>query len=111
MGESAAITATLDELRAQVRELRGRVAELEAGAESRCDVLTIEGAARLLGCSRRSVERLVEARKIPHSRIHGSRGVRFIRSDLLGWLRNGCPRPGTPRLHSRLHHPGSATGR
>jgi excisionase family DNA binding protein len=88
-------------LRERVEESERLIAELRAAAQAQKEILDIDGAAALLDVHRRTVERLIKAKKIPYARLHAQRGVRFIRTDLMAWLRRGCPQQGTTRLNSR----------
>lgn len=81
--------------RQQIERLRTQVQERDAS------VLDIFGCAALLQVSPRTVERRVQQNQIPHVKIGGDKCVRFVRKDIIDWLRRGCPRPGTPRLHSK----------
>ncbi|MHC4199260.1 MAG: helix-turn-helix domain-containing protein [Planctomycetota bacterium] len=111
MPEAVETVEPLAPLLAELAELRSRVTALEGEAGTRREVLDIDGAAAFLKVSEKTIRRRVKERCIPHHRIGGDKGLRFIRADLLKWLRAGCPRQGTPRLHSRPHAPSRpATG-
>ncbi len=101
--ESLAVTrlrSEFSELRRRIEENEREITTLRAAAQAQREILDIDGAAAFLDVHRRTVERLVKANKIPHARLHGQRGVRFVRADLVTWLRRGCPRQGKPRLNS-----------
>jgi len=106
--DEQATTLELSQLREEVAGLRERVADLEQYRES--PILDYDGAAAFLGCGRRTLERLVAEKRIPFSHLPGERCVRFYRPDLEKWVRNGCPRQGTPRLHSRRDCPNRRPG-
>jgi len=61
------------------------------------EVLTLEQAARLLAISTRTLERYVENSLVPHIELKikgGSRGIiRFLRSELLKWMRQQQVKP------------------
>jgi len=60
------------------------------------EVMTVDQVAELLRVSPRTVERLVAGTLIPYItlRRQGTRGpVRFLRSEILKWLRNRTVRP------------------
>jgi len=113
VGESATTTETLDGLREEVAALRARVADLEADAEARKDVLTIDDAARVLSVSRRTIERRIKDGSLPHFRIGSDRCVRIERAALLDAARRDFRKlsPGRSRLWSKPHHPGSKSAR
>ncbi len=91
----------LTEVRRLLRKVEEHERELAGIKRQRSEVLDIEGAADLLQCSIRTIERMVRSNRIPHAKIHGQRGLRFLRSDLISWLRRGAPKTGTPRLHRK----------
>ena len=101
----------LDELRAEVAALRGRVSDLEATADNKKPILTIDDAARLLCVSAKTIRRRMSEGRLPHFRVGGDKGVRIERAELLKAARAGFPklRAGRSRLHSKPHFPGSRT--
>ena len=50
------------------------------------DLVTVSGAARLLGVSRRTIERLVSRGQLPFYNLPIRGGLRFERRQLLDWL-------------------------
>jgi excisionase family DNA binding protein len=64
-------------------------------------IMTYGQAAQFLGISERSLERYVSEGLIPYVRLpkRGAwAGVRFLRSDLLGWLERQTVRPRRAKL-------------
>ncbi len=60
------------------------------------DVLTYDEAARLLRVSKRTLQRLVRERRVPHVELPARgawRGVRFLRADLVAWLHKRTVKP------------------
>lgn len=55
------------------------------------DVLDIEAVSKLLKLGEGAVSKKVRDESIPFRKISGDRGVRFIREDILTWLREGYP--------------------
>jgi excisionase family DNA binding protein len=100
MGHAADDDGLLTEVKRLTRKAEEHEREIARIKRHRSEVLDIEGAAELLLCSIRTVERMVRSNRIPHAKIHGQRGLRFLRTDLTSWLRRGAPKPGTSRLHS-----------
>jgi len=75
-------------------------------------MLTVDGVAKLLACSARSVRRLADQGKVPRPvRIGGM--VRWPRATIDQWLADGCPsatlRSSRPRQPSRPRRRQSAT--
>ncbi len=95
------LCSEVSQLHTRVEQTERELAELRAASQAQREILDIDGAAAFLGVHRRTVERLIKGKRVPHARLHGQRGVRFIRTDLMTWLRRGCPRQGTTRLNSR----------
>ena len=57
-----------------------------------CPMLTVDGVAKMLACSPRSIYRLADAGRIPPPvRIGGL--VRWPRTMLEQWIADGCPVP------------------
>lgn len=117
VSEPVHIGEVLEEVRAELARLRERaeahereLAELREEAGARREVLDLDGAARLLGVSRRTIERRLAEGTLPHFKVGADRCVRIERSALLNAARRGFPalRAGRSRLHSKLHFPGSA---
>lgn len=55
------------------------------------DLLTVSAAAAFLQIHPKSLYRLIAARQIPFIRKAGV-GYRFVKADLMGWLREGFER-------------------
>ena len=66
------------------------------GPSSDATMLTVDGVAALLVCSRRTVYRLVDADRIPRPvRIGGM--IRWPREQFKRWIARGCPLPTGPK--------------
>jgi excisionase family DNA binding protein len=53
-------------------------------------LLDVRTVARMLGCSCRHIYRMADAGRMPPPVRLGA-AVRFRRSDLIEWIRDGCP--------------------
>ncbi len=64
-------------------------------------VVTIPQIAELLQVDQRTIERWASARLIPGRLQLPGRSVRYLRTEVLDWIRNGCPRPEASRRRAR----------
>ncbi len=85
-------------LRRQVEANAREIEKLQLRDRDDRDVLDMAGCAALLGVSLRTLKRRVRERKIPFVRLGGDKNVRFIKADILAWLRRGAPASRRPRL-------------
>ena len=67
------------------REARSRSSQLP-------DVLTLPEAALYLGMAEAVLLRKAKRGEVPHAKVFGPRGYRFVKASLAKWLRRGCPR-------------------
>lgn len=71
---------------------RGTVATTETGRPGReAELLSVRDVAALLNCSIRTVRRLNDAGRMPPPIRLGTL-LRWQRSELLDWIKAGCPR-------------------
>lgn len=92
----------LERLRTQVEANTREIEELQARGP---EVLDLDGCAELLRLSPRTIEQRVQERRIPFVKLAGHKETRFIKADILSWLRRGAPSSGTSRLHSSRGKP------
>jgi len=85
-------------LRRQVEANAREIEELRLRGRDDREVLDMAGCAALLGVSLRTLKRRVRERRIPFVRLGGDKNVRFIKADILAWLRRGAPASRKPRL-------------
>lgn len=62
------------------------------------EVMSRAEAAEFLRCSLPQLDRMVRLQSLPFHLLGDSR--RFLRSELIGWLRGGCPSQGSSKHHS-----------
>jgi excisionase family DNA binding protein len=80
-----AVSLTVEELRALVREEVATVVDAKLGQKTEAsDVLTRKDAAKLLGVNAHSIPRLIKHGLPSHP--FGKRGWRFLRSELVQWM-------------------------
>jgi excisionase family DNA binding protein len=112
MNEPTHIAEIMDGLRAELEALKSwadkqddRLQALEGDVSTQRDVLDVKACARLLGVHPRTITRRIKEGRIPCTRVGGDKNIRIIKADLFAAMRKGFPPKGTPRLHSKRHHP------
>lgn len=98
--EALAVTLTVADLRALVADAAAEaLAELEVAGEADGEVMTRADCARFLRCSLPTLDRLVRNEGLPFHPLGDCR--RFLRSEVLEWLRAGSDSRTAPEERSQ----------